>query len=129
MVERDDREGLRRAVRLGLEPKERSQQRLVNASGAIVTLDAGWRDWLQQLDAAATGHWSTTGSRGGSAEGERAREGVPTLRLIARDRSTLVVRLDGSTASVEGAAGERWQAKMAPEAAERLRASAERQAR
>jgi len=101
----------------------------VKASGAIVTLDAGWRDWLQQLDAAATGHWSTTGSRGGSAEGERAREGVPTLRLIARDRSTLVVRLEGSTASVEGAAGERWQAKLAPEAAERLRASAERQAR
>jgi hypothetical protein len=101
----------------------------LSATGTIATLDPGWRDWLLQLDAATTGRWSTTASRGEATEGERARDGAPTLRLIARDRSTVVVRLEGSTASVEGAAGERWQAGLAPAVADRLRASAERLAR
>jgi hypothetical protein len=101
----------------------------LSATGTIVTLDPGWRDWLLQLDAATAGRWSATGARGGATEGERARDGAPTLCLIARDRSTMVVRLDGSTASVEGAAGERWQAALAPEVADRLRASAARLAR
>ena len=96
-----------------------------SANGAVVALDAGWRDWLLQLDAAAAGRWRA-GAAGNTAPVGEARDAAATVRLIGRDRSAVVVRLEGSTASIERAPGERWQASLAPEAAERLRASAER---
>jgi hypothetical protein len=90
------------------------------ASGSVVALDAGWRDWLAQLDAAARGRWQPSAD---AAE----RDGAATLRLVIDGRAATVVRLDGTTVRVDAPErGERWQATLPPAAAERLRAAADR---
>jgi hypothetical protein len=108
---------------IAADPAQWSRQ---SASGAVVALDPEWRDWLLQLDAAATGRGRAVGASNATPAGERARNAGVTVRLIGRDSAPVVVRLEDGSASVEGAAGERWQASLPPEAAERLRASAER---
>jgi hypothetical protein len=92
------------------------------AAGSVVTLEAGWRDWLAQLDAAARDHWQPVG-----AADERERDGATTLRLVDGGRIAAVVRLDGTTVRVDAIdRGERWQATVSPAAAEQLRAAAGR---
>ena len=92
------------------------------SAGSVVALEAGWRDWLAQLDAAARGRWQSLG-----AADERERDAAATLRLVDRGRTTVVVRLEGTTVRVDAIErGERWQATLPPAAAERLRAAAQR---
>ena len=92
------------------------------SGGGGVALEAGWRDWLARLDAAARGRWQPIG-----AAAERERDGVATLRLVDNSRTAAVVRLDGATVRVELIdRGERWQATLPPAAAEQLRTAAER---
>jgi hypothetical protein len=92
------------------------------AAGGTVALDSGWRDWLAQLDAAARGRWQRS-----AAGADRQGDGATTLRLVEDGRSSVVVRLDGTTVHVEAIArGERWQATLPAGAAEQLRAAAER---
>jgi hypothetical protein len=91
-------------------------------AGSVVALEAGWRDWLTQLDAAARDHWQPAG-----AANERERDGATTLRLVDGGRTAAVVRLDGTTVRIDAIdRGERWQATLPPAAAEQLRAAADR---
>jgi len=95
------------------------------SAGSVVALEAGWRDWLAQLDAAARGRWQSIG-----ATQEHERDGDAMLRLVDGVRASAVVRLDGTTVRVDAIErGERWQATLPPAAAERLRVAAERLAR
>jgi hypothetical protein len=94
------------------------------ADGSAVALEAGWRDWLTQLDAAARGRWQRVEIDGATVAD---RDGATTVRLLASGRPDAVVRLDGTTARVDGgSAGERWQATLPAVAAERLRSAGER---
>jgi hypothetical protein len=100
-----------------------------SANGSVVALDAGWRDWLAQLDAAAIGRWRRVGSDSGAAT-SGARDGAIALRLLLADRPAGTVWLDGTSVRVDDvAAGERWQAILPGAVAEQLRAAAERLAR
>ncbi|HEX4233931.1 MAG TPA: hypothetical protein VH041_06460 [Caldimonas sp.] len=93
-----------------------------SADGSAVALEAGWRDWLTELDAAASGRWQRIDL---AAERDHDRDSATILRLLAAGRPDAVVRLDGTTARIDGA-GERWQATLPLAAAERLRSAAER---
>jgi hypothetical protein len=97
-----------------------------SANGGVVALDAGWRDWLAQLDAAANGRWRRVGGDGGAATNSE-RDGATTLRLVSAGRPAGVVWLDGTSVRTDGIApGERWQAILPAPAAEQLRAAADR---
>ena len=101
-----------------------------NASGSVVALDAGWRAWLAELDAATAGRWrqEPAGAVGAAADGASL-DGA-TLRLVASGRAPVVVRVEGSTVRIDGSApGERWHAIVPAAVAERLRAAAARLSR
>ncbi len=99
------------------------------AGGDSFALDAGWRTWLSDLDAAAAGQWRALDA-GAASEAGADRDAATTLRLVAGGTVAAVIRLEGTTAQVELPSGAgRWQATLSAEAAERLRASARRQSR
>jgi len=109
---------------LGTIASEPARWSRVSASGDVVALDAGWRDWLVQLDAAAAGRWQPLV---GTANADSERDGATTLRLTTAGRPGTVVRLAGTTARIDGPVpGERWQASLPADVAERLRAAAAR---
>jgi len=100
------------------------------AAGDTVALDAGWRAWLAEVDAAAAGRWRPLGSAGPAAadvadrrDGATGRDTATTLRLVNEGRLAAVIRIDGSLVQVDAApgTGERWQAALSPAPAERLR--------
>ena len=99
------------------------------AAGDTVALDAGWRAWLAELDAAAAGRWQPLGATVPPAEPAGSRDGTPTLRLVNAGRVTAIVRLDGATLHLDASPGtgaDRWQATLAPAGAERVRSTARR---
>jgi len=99
------------------------------AAGATVPLDAGWRAWLAELDAAAAGRWLPPGAAAPPAEDAAARDDATTLRLVNAGRVAAIVRLDGTTVQVDAAPGtgaDRWQATLGAAAVEQLRRSARR---
>ena len=99
------------------------------AGGDTVALDAGWRAWLAELDAAAAGRWQPLGATASPSDGSAARDGSTTLRLVNAGRVAAIVRLDGTTVHVDAAPGSgtgRWQATLAPAGAEHLRSTARR---
>jgi hypothetical protein len=111
---------------IGADPARWSRQ---TARGDTVALDAGWRAWLAELDAAAAGRWRALGGGAASADGDAARDGTTTLRLVSAGRVAAVVRSDGATVHVDASPGtgaERWQATLSPASAERLRTTARR---
>src|SRR6185369_7831356 len=94
-----------------------------------VALDAGWRAWLAEVDAAAAGRWQTLGAAIAPSEAAAARDGSTSLRLVNAGRVAAIVRLDGTSVQVEAASGtgaDRWQATLPAAAAERLRSTARR---
>ena len=99
------------------------------ASGDSIALDAGWRAWLAELDAAAAGRWQPLGAAVPVADGAAARDGSTTLRLVNAGRIVAIVRLDGARVQVDAVPGtgdDRWQATLVPADAEQLRTSARR---
>ena len=103
------------------------------AGGDSFALDAGWRAWLSELDAAAAGRWRAfdAGATSGAAADGGERDGTTTtLRLVEGGGVAAVIRVEGTTVQVElpGGAG-RWRATLSPDAADRLRTSAQRLAR
>jgi hypothetical protein len=99
------------------------------AKGDTVALDAGWRAWLAELDAAAAGRWRPLGGVAAAADGAAARDETTTLRLVTAGRVAAVVSSDGTTVQVDASPGtgaERWQATLSPDSAERLRTTARR---
>ena len=99
------------------------------AGGDTFALDAGWRAWLAELDAAAAGRWRLLGGAGASADADAARDGATTLRLVSAGRVAAVVRFDGAMVHVDaspGSGADRWQATLSPASAERLRTAARR---
>jgi hypothetical protein len=94
--------------------------------GRDVPIEPAWRDWLAQLDRAASGGWRALAA-GAALPAQRERGEATVLRLVAPGRPSLTVRLAGQTARIEDSAnGERWQATLPADAAARLRAAAER---
>jgi len=99
------------------------------AGGNSVALDAGWRAWLAELDAAAAGRWQPLGvtpPENGAATPDAA---TTTLRLVNAGRVAAIVRFDGTRVQVDAAPGtgtDRWQATLVPAGAERLRSTARR---
>ena len=100
------------------------------AGGDTVALDAGWRAWLAELDAAAAGRWQPLGAAAPSGDGAAAaRDGATTLRLVNAGRVAAIVRLDGTRVQIDAAPGggaDRWQATLVPAGAEHLRSTARR---
>jgi hypothetical protein len=106
-----------------LDAIEREPQRWTRRTlaGDTASLDAAWRAWLAELDAAASGRWQPIAAPPPTADDER-RDG-PTLRLFVDGRAAATVRVEGQTVRLDaslGAAPERWQASLAPAAAVRL---------
>jgi len=106
------------------------------AAGPTVALDAGWRAWLSELDAAAAGRWrALDGGAFASSETDPGRDAAAgrasatTLRLFSDGRLAAVVRVDAATVQLDaapGTGGERWQAALSPVDAERLRTTSRR---
>ncbi len=96
-----------------------------SASGGWVALDAAWRNWLTELDAATAGRWHVVIDASAALDADAAKQlGTPIiLRLDGRPATT--VRIDGATVQLESQIGtpQRWQAALAPAVGERLRAS------
>ena len=99
------------------------------AGGDTIALDAGWRAWLAELDAAAAGRWQPIGVAP-PADGAATPDGATTtLRLVNAGRVAAIVRIDGTRVRVDTAAetgADRWQATLLPAGAERLRSTARR---
>jgi hypothetical protein len=98
------------------------------AGGATIALDAGWRAWLAELDAASAGRWQPLAVAAAS-DAAVARDGATTVRLVDAGRVAAIVRLDGTTVQVDAAPGtgaDRWRAALESSDAERLRSSARR---
>ena len=98
------------------------------AGGDTVALDASWRAWLAELDAAAAGRWQLLSAAAPSSDGA-ARDGSTTLRLVNAGRVAAIVRLDGTRVQVDAApstGADRWQATLLPAGAEQLRSTARR---
>ena len=109
---------------IAVEPQRWSRQ---TTTGDTVPLDAGWRAWLAELDAAAAGRWRPLAA--GVAAGVAANDNATTVRLVAAGRVVAVVRVDGATAEIDaspGSGSDRWQATLAPAPADRLRSTARR---
>jgi len=101
------------------------------ASGERLALDAGWREWLGALDAAAGTGWRALAEPSAPAENEAARTAT-TLQLVEGGRLAASIRLERSTVRVDAAPGSgiaSGQATLTPAAAERLRKAAELLAR
>jgi len=100
------------------------------ASGATVPLDAAWRAWLAELDAAASGRWRPlTAGDGSAANADAANDGATTLRVVSAGRLAAIVRVDAAAVQVDAAPGtgsDRWQATLTSAAAERLRTTSRR---
>jgi len=97
--------------------------------GDTVALDAGWRAWLAEVDAAAAGRWRTLDTAVAPSDAAPARDGSTTLRLVNAGRVAAIVRLDGTSVQIDAAPGtgaDRWQATLPAAAAERLRSTARR---
>ncbi|MEO8311467.1 MAG: hypothetical protein ABI520_09870 [Caldimonas sp.] len=109
---------------IAAEPERWSRQ---TATGQTVALDADWRAWLVELDAAAAGRWRPLAV--GAAAGVAANDSATTVRLVAAGRVAAIVRIDGSSAEVDASPGtgsDRWLADLASAPAERLRSTARR---
>ena len=100
------------------------------AGGDTVALDAGWRAWLAELDAAAAGRWQPLGAAVPAADSAASRDGSTTLRLVDAGRVAAIVRLDGTTRAAStrprARGADRWQATLVPADAEQLRRRARR---
>ncbi|MEP7139570.1 MAG: hypothetical protein ABI745_08100 [Caldimonas sp.] len=91
-----------------------------SAAGDTAAIDAAWRDWLAEVDAAVAGRWQKVEASG--APGGGARDAAP-LQILLDGRPAATVRLDGRTLRLDrpiGAAPGHWQATLAPDAAARL---------
>ncbi len=100
------------------EPQRWTRQ---TAAGAAIALDPAWRDWLAEVDAAATGRWQATTAQ---ASDDERRDGA-VLRLFVDGRAAAVLRLNGQAVQLDtlGAAPEHSRATLAPGVAGRLDAS------
>ena len=110
---------------LGAIAREPQRWSRLSVAGAQVSLDAAWRDWLADVDAAAAGRWQRTPSIGesrASAVGDDEEDPAP-LHLFVDGRFAASLRLAGRTVRIDRALGEareHSQASLAPDAARRL---------
>jgi len=115
---------------IGADPARWSRQ---TAAGQTVALDAAWRAWLSELDAASVGRWRRLDGVGAAfAEADASRDGADsatTLRLVSDGRLAAVLRVDAGIVQLDAAPGtrsERWQAALGPADAARLRTTSRR---
>ena len=115
---------------IGADPARWSRQ---TAAGQTVALDAAWRGWLSELDAASAGRWRRLdGGVASPAETDAGRDGADgatTLRLLSDGRLAAVIRVDAGIVQLDAAPGarsERWQAALGPADAARLRTTSRR---
>ena len=97
-------------------------------AGDAFALDAGWRDWLREADAAAAGRWLRAGGEPTPfpTQANGSRLAPTTLRLQSGGRPAATVRLSGRLLQLETDSGEHWQALLDAAMAERLGATARR---
>ena len=96
-----------------------------SAGGGWLALEPAWRDWLTELAAAGAGHWRAAGDADRALDADVAKPIGSAVVLRLDGRAAATIRIDGTTVQLESLLGEprRWQAVLAPAAAERLRTS------
>lgn len=98
-----------------------------SAAGSAAAIDAAWRDWLAEVDAAVAGRWQRAGAS--ASPGDDEGHDALALQLFVDGRLAATLRLDGRVLQLDrlpGAAPEHWQARLAADAASRLAAGRSR---
>ena len=96
-----------------------------SAAGSAAAIDAAWRDWLADVDAAVAvaGRWQPAGAS--ASRGDVEAHDALAVQLFVDGRLAATLRLDGRALQLDrlaAAAPEHWQARLAADAASRLAA-------